>query len=733
MNKKIIFINLQISNLFLAGILFLAGTALASTAGSASSEQDKIQDYVKILKNPDNSLEARKTMAVFLLDPKTPQAQKQLIKILSDPTDDQARLAVMDAIADRDNPPEMFIEPLMNILLDSGPDLQSAAAAALSRFRTKVTDKLIQIASDPKRLAAQRIPAIEALGKIRSKETVGAILAIMEKAPTNKNDQTEIESACAKSLQELTRVDFGINLTSWKIWWDQNQLKSTEQWLESQLDVVVNENRDLKKRLDQTESKLIDTLGQLYRINSTNEADRNKVLLTYLAGTLPAERRAGLQILMTLISPKQQVPQELQRAVRDLIDDPDPSVRIECAKALAASNDRQAVELVWKQMEDETDPAAKQVLLLAIGQLGDQSFLQKLIKHLSSPLESTSIGSAKAIAKIFQNQKDLPESLKDSTIQSLITRYHQIKEDQPTFKQGLLATMTDEAVADPRFLQTFKTELTSSNPEIRRFAAKGIASLRDEKLASLLINQLNDPEPAVRAELANGIASLTSNTQAVEALLARINTAGEKDTQVRQITWNAILLMIKRWSIDEQIDWAIKRTAQTDAITPDQLSGLTDQITSQITELATSWPADRKINVMVQCGTFLLKTSRDDEAPKYFRQAISTSRQLSAEKALQLADKLMGLLLASTTSDTIIAQYLNNLSGLLDKQQLETIIAHFVEWASQPINKPIANAVLQDLSVDFFNSLSESSQNQLQQLSSVPLPATRPADTESKH
>lgn len=726
-------IDLRLGGLIITACL--AWTSLAPAAGTPTAvEQDKtIQGYIKILKNPDNPLETRKMMAGFLI----PEAPDQLLKILADPTDIQARLAVMDAIADRDNPPEAFIEPLMSILLGSDPELQSAAAAALSRFRSKdhnLTEKLIEIASDPKRLAAQRIPAIEALGKIRTIKTVGAILDIMGKASNNKNDQTEIESACAKSLRELTRVDLGINLVAWKIWWEQNQSKNTEQWLESQLDVVINENRDFKKRLDQTESKLIETLGQLYRINSTSDTDRNKVLLSYLAGPLPAERRAGLQILMTLISPKQKVPAELERAVRDLIDDTDPAVRTECAKALAASNDRQAVDQVWKQMEAETDPAVKQVLLLAIGQLGDKTFLQKLITHLNSPLEATSTGSAKAIAKIFQNQKDLPQSLKDLTIQSLITRYQQIKDDQSSFKQGLLATMTDEYVADPRFFQVFKLDLASPNPEIRRFAAKGIASLRDEKYATLLINQLNDSEPAVRAEIATGIASLTSDPKAVEALLTRINTSGEKDAQVRQITWNAILLMIKRWSIDQQLDWAIKRTAQADAVTPEQLTSLTELILAQITDQVTAWPADRKINVLVQCGTFLLKTNRDEEAPKYFRQAISTSRQLSAEKSLQLADKLLGVLLSATTSDTIIVQYLNNLNGLLENKQLEPIIAHFVAWASQPINKPIAAAIVQELSLDFFNSLSADSQNLLRQVAPGFVPASQPAvQSEPKH
>ncbi len=686
------------------------------TNSTITSDYTRIaQAQLKIIKSPISPLENRRFAASALLDLNVSDANEQLLKILADPADKQARLAVIESIADRDEPDPAFMQPLLCILINGDIELQTAAASALGRFResskspeiNKLPDILIEIAANKKRTINQRISAIAALGKMRQKKTVDAIIKIMEEAPINKNDQSEIESACAKSLQELTRANVGVNLNDWKKWWQQNRNKTTSQWLESQLDVVTNENRDLKKRLDQTEEVLISTIGQLYRLNSANDADRCKTIITYLTGTLPAERRAGLQLLTSLVSPKQPIPSELQPVIRDLIDDPDPTVRAECAKALAVSSDRKAVDQLLHQLEVETDPAVKQALLVAIGQLGDQTILSKLVQQLNSPLEPVSIGAGKAIATVFQNQKNLSRTLKDQTLQALLERYKLCGDDQQMLKQGLLATMTDTFVADARFLPLFKQELSNPNAELRRFAAKGIATLRDERLVDLLINQLNDSEPAVRAELATGIASLTSAPRAVETLLTKLSSNIEKDNQVRLTTWNAILTMTKHWPIDQQIRWANQMVLRSEPITREQTLALIDTLAAQITDQSAAWPAEQKINIMVEFGTFLLRTSKAEDAGKYFRQAISSAKQLSQEKPFDLADQLLGLLLQMSVSDSILTQYLNSLTSLLEQGQIQMILDRFIRWAENPANVRVAGRTCRHLSRDFLNSLTE--------------------------
>ncbi|MFA5863421.1 MAG: HEAT repeat domain-containing protein [Phycisphaerae bacterium] len=702
---------------FLWVTLFVLVPTVVLPAGTTSSVSTMdvtklIQKPLKILKSSANPLDTRKTAAGLLMDLGVSGAREPLLKILSDPSDRQARLAVVEAIADQDEPSSEFMQPLIEILLTGEAELQTAASNALGRYRDEtLTDRLIGLAADAKRPVGQRLATIETLGKIRSKTTISALIKLMEANISGQSKRNEIETACEKSLKELTRVDLGTNIKAWKNWWEKNKNKSVVQWLESQLDVVTNENRDLRKRMEQTDQALIQTAAKLFRLSSPNEADRVKVIQEYLAGPLPAQRRAGLELLTAFISPKQKIPDALHPAIRDLIDDPDPEVRRACAKVLGDSNDTQAIGQILRQLDAETDPAVKQALLVAIGQLGDKDILNNLIGYLNSPIDQVSVGAVRAIAKIFQNQKSGVSSQRDHIAQALLKRYKQSGDDQIQLKQEILITMG--MISDYRFRQLFEQELGNANADIRLYAARGMARLGDEKIADLLIEQLKDSEPAVRAELASGIASLTSDPHAVEILLTRTNPNFEKDNQVRQSNWIAVLTMIKHWSVEEQLRWANKLTLQSDMLSQEQMTALVETLGAQIMEQSNAWPPDQRFGIMINFGKFLLKTGQPEDSVKYFRQAITAAKQLSLAKPLESADQLLSELFQTPASDTVISQYLSSLVGLLEQDQLETIVVHFIHWAEHPANTRTAAKICKRLSKDFLNGVSENSKDKL--------------------
>jgi HEAT repeat protein len=694
-------------------LVLAAGPLFADSPAGALDNNKIIQGHLKILKSPTSPLEIRKTAATILMDLEVPGSKEQLLRILTDPADKQARLAVIEAIGDRDEPYSEFLQPLIEILLAGETDLQPAATNALGRFHNKkLTEQLIGIAGDTKRTAAQRLAAIDTLGKMRSKTTVEALIKFLETAAASpRGEQSEFAAACAKSLTELTRVDLGANLNAWKSWWERNRNKTKDQWLESQLDVVVNENRELKKRLELTETALIDRLGQIFRSSSTNEAERIKIIQGYLAGNLPAERRAGLELLTVFVSPKQPIPSALGPAIRDIIDDTDPQVRRLCAKVLGDSQDHLAVPDMLKQLDVETDPTVKQALLLALGQLGDRSLVDKLIQQLNSPLEPVSIGATRALTKLFQNKKKISSAQENQVILALIKRYKQAGEDQTQLKQELLATMG--IIGSYQFHLLFEQELSSTSANLRIFAARGLASLGDETLVNLLKQYLNDSEAGVRAEVAGDIAFLTSDPTAVEILLTRTNPNIEKDNQVRQNTWNAILTMVKKWRIDEQLQWANKLTLRDDSISQDQMAALADTLGLQIQDKMADLTTDQKIALNIAFGKFLLKTPRAEDSVKYFRQVISLGKQLAPEKPLEFANKLLNELFQIPAPDLVIAQYFNNLLGVLEPDQLESMINRLLEWADHAANAKSATKICRYLSKDLLNNIPDNLRTRL--------------------
>jgi HEAT repeat protein len=189
--------------ILLAGILMFltlpAGAAAAEAPAQVLDSNKIIQGPLKILKSPTNPLETRKTAAGIMMDLEIPEAKRQLLNIICDQSDKQARLAVIEAIADRDEPYPEFLPPLVDILLAGETDLQTAATKALGSYRNnnKLTKQLICIAGDTKRPASQRLAAIDTLGKMRSETTVEALIKFMEAAYSYPaGEQNEFETAC---------------------------------------------------------------------------------------------------------------------------------------------------------------------------------------------------------------------------------------------------------------------------------------------------------------------------------------------------------------------------------------------------------------------------------------------------------------------------------------------------------------------------------------------------------
>jgi uncharacterized membrane-anchored protein YjiN (DUF445 family) len=135
---------------------------------------------------------------------------------------------------------------------------------------------------------------------------------------------------------------------------------------------------------------------------------------------------------------------------------------------------------------------------------------------------------------------------------------------------------------------------------------------------------------------------------------------------------------------------------------------------------------------MVNFGTLLLKLNRPQDGLKFFRQAISTSRQLAQGESATLADQLLNLLLTSTRSDKVLSQYMNNLNGLLDQTQFQVIIDRFIKWAELPGNHSLAMVIGDELSGDLLKNLSDASKKQLSSLKNNAPPASQPA-TQAAH
>jgi len=690
-----------------------------------------VQKSLEILKSPKNPLDTRKTMAGVLMDNmEVPQAYEGLAKVLADPKDRQGRLAVMEAIAERVNPDRRFIGPLIELLLTGDMELQRSAAGAIGRYRDrKLTAELREIAAGPKRPLAQRLAAIQALGKMHVKDNVRILIDLMKASQKDKPARREITLACAEGLRELTRFDYRTNIEAWEQYWQENRSKTAEQWLEAQLSLLDN---TLTRKLELTEKALVNTTTKLI-LASKNEADRTKAIQTYLTGELLPFRLAAIGVLSNLLVQNKDLPEELRKTVRERIFDTNPQIRQKCAYILRESNDAKAVPNMLKQLDKEDEPTVKRELLIALGQLGQPQpeLLNKIIQHLTSPLEPVAIGAADAIGRVFRTHKGkVPGPVKDQAVAAVLKRYQTSEEQQTQLKQQLLAGMA--IITDVRFLPEFKRALAGTNPDLRRGGVEGLRQLRDPKQVNLLLEHIADSDPAVRADIASALAELTDDPSIVQKLVDRINPSVEKDDAVRQFTWNAIIDMIARWPLGKQLKWAEQLLGGNNHLTEDHKKTLTNKLAEQINAQSGSWQAKQKIDAFTTFARLALKTSRPADAIKYLRRAVEAAKPAGDPAAIKIATDAAEHILNMTPnkpSADVAAQFLNGMAGLLNGQQLQTLTDKFVQALQKRSDRTQLLHFINGLSKELRNVLPKTALARLEELRR-PKPATKPASTQ---
>jgi len=718
--------------------LLTAGVARGEPEASAvqtSPAQGKlIQDMVKIVTDQNTPIyPSRKTAAGSLLLLGDPEADRQLLAILANAKDRQSQLAVTAALTEIENPDPQYQSALIDNLLAGDPALQEASTIVLSRYRDPgLIERMGQIIDSDKRPLPQRLAAIGAMGKMRSKQAVAVLITLMERLHRDRTGSRELKLACARSLYDLTLVDYSTDVSAWQKWWEKNKNKDDLQWLQGQLDILANENRFLRTRLEQTERVLIETLVRSFRSAPKNDAERVKTIQEYLASSLSAHRLAALQMLTIWISQNQGLPLELQTSVRSLLGDQDPIVRCECAKVLRDGKDVQAVEALLGQLEKESEPLVKRELLVALGQLGGPELLDRVLPQLALPLETVATGAAQALARIFQNDNDAPigPEFRDAAVNAILQRYQQAGDDMPLLRQELLAAMG--AIRDKRFLQVFKDALGSPDANVRLFGAAGLAALKDPAQIDLLLGYLkDDPEPGVRAKIATGIASLglADDRSVVDQLVERLNPTVEKDKQVREVIFGAITTMVKRWPCDQQIAWAEAVFARAAWVDLEHRQAIVNGLQDQITAQSGAWPPDVQVSLFRQFGDLVLVTDRPAEAVKYYRQSLVAAKRVTSPPVEELADRMCQSILAAASGGLdplVCAQFLNRSVGLIPGAHLEVLTDCFAEVLAQEDPDNHLQEFIAALSADFHKELSEAYRQKLAAMGRG-VPSTAPA------
>jgi len=140
-----------------------------------------------------------------------PAAVPKLVGILRTGDDDNRRAATI-ALSNMKDP--STIDALIEALGDKIPALRVIAAQALGELKaTKASPQLVAQVEGSSDWALQKA-AIEALGKVRTKESIEPLLKVFE------TREGVLIEAIYKALIEITGEDFSYNAVYWRRWWD---------------------------------------------------------------------------------------------------------------------------------------------------------------------------------------------------------------------------------------------------------------------------------------------------------------------------------------------------------------------------------------------------------------------------------------------------------------------------------------------------------------------------------
>jgi HEAT repeat protein len=215
---------------FLLGLLHSSDMGLRRAAAKALGEigsRAAVPDILPLTRDSDQR--NRRAAARALAQIADPRATPVLVRLLKDDSVG-VRLAAVTGLGEIGDPQNA--EAIAPFLDDPDGQVRHAAAVALAKVGDRRTVKLLlTVLRDPDHcLAASRVGAAEAIGRLRDPAAVPALIEALRQdvaeadryfgrgEPTPRSITAEV-----KALRAITGQDFGTDADKWQQWWDQSR------------------------------------------------------------------------------------------------------------------------------------------------------------------------------------------------------------------------------------------------------------------------------------------------------------------------------------------------------------------------------------------------------------------------------------------------------------------------------------------------------------------------------
>lgn len=447
----------------------------------------KLDEWTEQLHSNDPTI--RSSAAVSLLGLNLLNAQEPLIRILKDNKErEDVKISVIRAFGFTKD--DRATDVLIGLLESDSVAIQSAAAETLGELKTKNSIQIMSEALlDPQRPLNARILLGKALGNTNDRDAVEPLITILA-----TNDPALRETA-KKSLEKITKLTSGNDVTWWNEWWLLNKAKSREQWLE---DIVLKQEENEKQLASKITQMKLEVAQKSIRLLEVRPDKMDpKPLIEAMKSDYPEVRIFAAKELAKTKDPM--VIDVLTKAISDKEED----VRVEVVQALGDISDERAVAFLIDTLDDESlnvrENAAK-----ALGKLGKRSATDALISALSSNTDVSLLCSViEALGQIGDT----------TAVEPLIVLLTHKEQKIREYTAAALGKLRDSRAVGPLI-----TTLSDEYERVRWYAADSLGKIADPVCTDSLVKLLSDTSARVRESAVTALGQI-GNQLAVESLI----------------------------------------------------------------------------------------------------------------------------------------------------------------------------------------------------------------------
>jgi HEAT repeat protein len=547
-------------------LLVLIAASLRSVwASEASSAEADIDKQIRIYK--------------LLLFSEDQQARKELLDVLADPNNPDARAAVCKALIaareEKKQPPNNhdFIEPLMAMLSTETDRARSdLMAQALLMFRYEsIEGRIEHLITDPNASKTARLNAVRAM---MYQPNDRAIFGLVDLLGASDADL----AAEAKQALGIIGIDVPSDPNVVQILTDRLESRGPEWflnnpaiqriWLVSQKDRIAEQAASSQA----DKQRYLAVLDRLY-IAQSDEAASGEFLTQQLNS---ADSAVKLWVLgkvggLRTGTDKGKVSPQLQNALLGLISNQDRRVRLKTAELLTLMSELNAAGQLLERLKVEDDAEVRHGLFVALGtacyyasstvkvpeDIRKQT-LELAVGFLDNADPEKVRSGADVIRKLLE-QNGLPPGDIDKYLAALANRYRQ---GSPAVNHGLRAEVLGamaglcgsrsvcRAQAAKLYGPVFEQALADELETVRQAAIDGLSNTdKVAALKKLTPGFINDPSPAVRARVI-GLADAVGGSDDLPWLLTKIGKNGEDEP-----AWQATVKILRRAKADVVAKW----------------------------------------------------------------------------------------------------------------------------------------------------------------------------------